>query len=56
MSSTPAIETFPSPRPEREFEIANEFASGGKVKMMGVAVLPGQEKAVELYTHIIKRN
>ena len=39
---------------KREFEIANQFASGGKVKMLGVAVLPGQDKAVELYNHIIK--
>ena len=38
----------------REFEIANELAAGGKVKMLGVAVLPGQEKALELYTHIVK--
>ena len=39
---------------KREFDIANDFASGGKVKVMGVAVLPGQDKAVELYNHIIK--
>ena len=39
---------------QREFEIANEFATGGKVKMLGMAVLPGQDKAVELYNHIIK--
>ena len=39
---------------KNEFEIANEFASGGKVKMLGVPVLPGQDKAVELYNHIIK--
>ena len=39
---------------KREFDIANQFASGGKVKMMGIAVLPGQDKAVELYNHIIK--
>ncbi len=39
---------------KREFEIANEFAGGGKVKMLGVAVLPGQDKALELYTHIVK--
>ena len=38
----------------REFEIANEFADGGKVKVMGVPVLPGQEKALELYNHIVK--
>ena len=39
---------------KREFDIADEFASGGKVKMLGVPVLPGQDKAVELYNHIIK--
>ena len=39
---------------KNEFEIANEFAGGGKVKMLGMPVLPGQEKAVELYNHIIK--
>ena len=38
----------------REFEIANELADGGKVKMLGVAVLPGQDKALELYNHIVK--
>lgn len=39
---------------EQEFNIANEFASGGKVKVLGVPVLPGQEKAIELYQHIVK--
>ncbi len=39
---------------KREFEIANEFSSGSKVKMLGVAVLPGQDKALEIYTHIVK--
>ena len=39
---------------KNEFEIANDFASGGKVKMLGVPVLSGQEKAIELYKHIIK--
>lgn len=38
----------------REFEIANEFASGGKVKVLGVGVLPGHDKALELYSHIVK--
>lgn len=38
----------------REFEIANEFAGGGKVKMLGVPVLPGHDKAIEIYNHIIK--
>ena len=38
----------------REFEIGNKFAAGDKVKMMGVPMLPGSDKAVELYTHIIK--
>ncbi len=39
---------------KREFEIANEFSVGGKVKMLGVPVLPGYDKAIELYNHIIK--
>ena len=39
---------------KREFEIANELASGGKVKVLGMPVLPGQEKALELYNHIVK--
>lgn len=39
---------------KREFEIANEFAGGGKIKVLGVPVLPGQEKALELYNHIVK--
>ncbi len=39
---------------KNEFEIANEFAGGGKVKMLGVPVLPGHDKAIELYNHIIK--
>ena len=39
---------------KREFEIANQFASGGKVKVLGVPALPGQEKALELYKHIVK--
>ena len=39
---------------KREFDIANEFASGGKVKVLGVPALSGQEKALELYKHIVK--
>ena len=39
---------------KREFEIANEFSAGGKVKMLGVPVLPGHDKAIEIYNHIIK--
>ena len=39
---------------QREFEIANDFASGGKVKVLGVPALPGQQKALEIYTHIVK--
>jgi outer membrane assembly lipoprotein YfiO len=38
---------------KREFEIANELATG-KVKVLGMPLLSGQEKAVELYNHIIK--
>lgn len=39
---------------KREFEIANLFAKGEKVKVLGMPALPGQEKAMELYNHIIK--
>lgn len=39
---------------KREFEIANQFASGTKIKVIGVPVLPGAEKALELYRHIVK--
>ena len=30
------------------------FPTGGKVKMLGVPMLPGHDKAIELYNHIIK--
>lgn len=39
---------------KHEFEIANKFAQGEKVKVVGVALLPGQEKALELYQHVVK--
>lgn len=39
---------------KREFAIANEFASGSRVKVWGIAALSGQDKAVELYKHIVK--
>jgi outer membrane assembly lipoprotein YfiO len=39
---------------KREFDIANEFAGGDKIKVLGVPALPGQEKALELYKHIVK--
>lgn len=39
---------------KREFDIANEFAAGGKIKVLGVPALSGQEKALEIYKHIIK--
>ena len=39
---------------KREFDIANEFAGGGKVKVLGIPALSGQEKALELYKHIVK--
>lgn len=38
----------------REFEIADDFASGAKMKVLGLPVLSGQEKALELYKHIVK--
>ena len=39
---------------KREFDIANQFASGEKMKVLGMPVLSGQEKAIELYKHIVK--
>jgi outer membrane protein assembly factor BamD len=39
---------------KREFEIANQFAAGAKVKVVGMPVLPGSDKALELYKHIVK--
>src|SRR3989338_9092510 len=39
---------------KKEFEIANEFASGTKMKIWGIPALSGQDKAVELYKHIVK--
>ncbi len=39
---------------QREFEIANELFAGGKVKVLGMPVLPGQDKALELYNHVVK--
>jgi outer membrane assembly lipoprotein YfiO len=39
---------------KREFDIANEFASGARMKVLGIPVLSGQEKALELYKHIVK--
>ncbi len=38
----------------REFDIANKFAQGNKMKVLGMAVLSGQDKALELYKHIVK--
>lgn len=38
----------------REFEIANQFASGEKMKVYGMPLLSGQEKALEIYRHIVK--
>jgi outer membrane assembly lipoprotein YfiO len=39
---------------KREFEIANQFASGAKMKVLGIPALSGQEKSLELYKHIVK--
>ncbi len=39
---------------KREFDIANQFAAGTKVKVVGMPVLPGTDKALELYKHIVK--
>src|SRR3989338_7156945 len=39
---------------KHEFDIAGRFASGDKLKVLGIPALPGQEKAVEIYKHIAK--
>lgn len=39
---------------KREFDVAGEFASGKKIKVLGMPLLTGQEKALELYKHIVK--
>jgi outer membrane protein assembly factor BamD len=39
---------------KREFEIAQRFAAGDRVKVLGLPALPGQEKAIEIYKHIVK--
>ncbi len=39
---------------KREYDIAGQFASGTRMKVLGVPVLSGQEKAIELYKHIVK--
>ncbi len=39
---------------KREFEIANQFADGAKMKLVGVPLLSGQEKALDIYKHIVK--
>lgn len=39
---------------KKEFDIAKEFAGGGKVKVLGVPVLPGRDKALEIYKHVVK--
>lgn len=39
---------------KQEFEIANDFANGERMKVLGLPVLSGQEKALELYNHIVK--
>ncbi len=39
---------------KHEFDIAGRFASGEKLKMLGIPALPAQEKAIELYKHIVK--
>ncbi len=39
---------------KREFDIANLFANGAKIKVLGLPALSGQEKALELYRHIVK--
>ena len=39
---------------QHEFEIANQFASGAKMKLLGIPVLSGQEKAIEVYKHIVR--
>ncbi len=38
----------------REFDIAGQFASGTRMKVLGMPILSGQEKSIELYKHIVK--
>lgn len=38
----------------REFEIGKNFADGEKIKVLGIPVLNGQEKAIEIFKHIVK--
>ena len=39
---------------KQEFQIAKEFAAGTRVKIWGIPALSGEDKAVELYKHIVK--
>lgn len=39
---------------QREFEIAGDFANGEKLKLWGIPILDGQQKALETYQHIVK--
>ena len=39
---------------KREYDLAGQFASGKKIKVLGMPLLTGEEKALELYGHIVK--
>lgn len=38
----------------REFQIAKDLGSGEKIRVWGVPLLNGQEKAIEIFKHIVK--
>ncbi len=39
---------------KKEFEIAGRFAEGEKIKVVGIPTFSGRDKAIELYTHVVK--
>lgn len=39
---------------KKEFEIAGRFAEGEKIKVAGIPTFSGRDKAIELYTHVVK--
>ncbi len=39
---------------KKEFEIAGRFAAGEKIKVIGLPTFSGKDKAIELYTHVVK--
>jgi len=39
---------------EHEFDIAEAMASGQKTKFLGMEIMPAQDRAVEIYRHIVR--